>query len=267
MHGSVAPSFHARPRALAPPPWEERVGPYRAHFARGQADREDVTRLRFEVFHLELGEGGPDAEALGRDEDAFDAVCDHLLVREVASGQAVGTYRLLTSEGAAAGPGFYSAQEFDLGRLPAAVLSHGVELGRACVARAHRGRGVLPLLFCGIAAYLLHHGKRSLFGCASCPGLDRQRADRVREALRDEGHWHPSLDVSVQHGFRRAPPPPLARTSGRLDPVPALLRAYLGLGARVCGGPAFDREFGTTDFLVLLDLADVPPAALRRYTS
>ena len=35
--------------------------------------------------------------------------------------------------------------------------------------------------------------------------------------------------------------------------IPKLLRAYLSLGARICGAPAIDREFGTIDFLAVLD--------------
>ena len=35
--------------------------------------------------------------------------------------------------------------------------------------------------------------------------------------------------------------------------LPPLLGAYLRLGARVAGEPAFDEQFGVSDFLVLLD--------------
>jgi putative hemolysin len=37
-----------------------------------------------------------------------------------------------------------------------------------------------------------------------------------------------------------------------------LLRAYLTIGAKICGLPAIDREFGTIDFLTLLDLQTLP---------
>jgi putative hemolysin len=36
--------------------------------------------------------------------------------------------------------------------------------------------------------------------------------------------------------------------------LPSLIKGYLRLGAVVCGPPALDREFGTADFLVLLDM-------------
>jgi len=37
------------------------------------------------------------------------------------------------------------------------------------------------------------------------------------------------------------------------------------VGARICGTPAWDREFGTIDFLTLLDLAQLTPAARNRF--
>ena len=38
--------------------------------------------------------------------------------------------------------------------------------------------------------------------------------------------------------------------------MPKLLKTYLAIGARICAPPAWDREFGTIDFLTLLDLED-----------
>ena len=69
--------------------------------------------LRFQVFNLELNEGLAHSYATGRDADAFDAVCDHLLVEHLPSRQIVGTYRLQTGANAAKNLGYYSAQEFD----------------------------------------------------------------------------------------------------------------------------------------------------------
>ena len=51
-------------------------------------------RLRYEVFNAEMGEGLDGSHALGLDRDHFDAICDHLLVRETQSGDVVGTYRM-----------------------------------------------------------------------------------------------------------------------------------------------------------------------------
>jgi putative hemolysin len=47
--------------------------------------------------------------------------------------------------------------------------------------------------------------------------------------------------------------------------APKLLRAYLTIGARICSEPALDREFGTIDFLTLLDLQTLHPRVAARF--
>jgi putative hemolysin len=51
---------------------------------------------------------------------------------------------------------------------------------------------------------------------------------------------------------------------GLVPPVPKLMRAYLTLGAKICGDPAIDREFSTIDFLTWLDLRALPVRTLQR---
>ena len=48
------------------------------------------------------------------------------------------------------------------------------------------------------------------------------------------------------------------------DP-PRLLRSYLAVGAKICGTPALDREFGTIDFLTVIDLWTLPAAISARF--
>jgi putative hemolysin len=47
--------------------------------------------------------------------------------------------------------------------------------------------------------------------------------------------------------------------------VPKLLRTYLAIGARICAAPAWDREFGTIDFLTLLDLKMISASARNHF--
>ena len=47
--------------------------------------------------------------------------------------------------------------------------------------------------------------------------------------------------------------------------IPKLLKTYIAVGARICGAPAWDREFGTIDFLTLVDLTQLSPAAKNRF--
>jgi len=47
--------------------------------------------------------------------------------------------------------------------------------------------------------------------------------------------------------------------------ISLLFRGYLRLGAKVCGPPAYDRPFGTTDFFVLAKTRDIVGRYSRRF--
>src|SRR2546423_3419199 len=149
------------------PQVERAMGRYTLRFAQTAEELDALLRLRFEVFNLELREGLESSYLTGRDMDEFDLTCHHLIVSEKTSGAIIGTYRLRTGAMAGAGGGFYSAGEFDLARLPLDVLASAVEIGRACIAREHRNKQVLFLLWQGLAAYMTHKEKRFFFGCCS----------------------------------------------------------------------------------------------------
>ena len=233
---------------------------YRVTFARDEADLERVQRLRFEVFNRELGEGLAGSWTSGLDRDPFDASCHHLMIVAERTGEVVGTYRLQTASMARAARGFYCAQEFELAGIEP-VLGQGVELGRACILREHRHGSALFALWRGIAAYLAWSRKRYLFGCSSLTSQDPRDGLGFLAELERGGHVHDSLRASVLASHAC-----LAPAGGRLPRVktPALFGTYLRYGAKVCSGPALDREFGTIDFLIVLDLASIPPR-LRRF--
>ncbi len=221
---------------------------YTVRLAESPNDLQLAQRLRFAVFNLELHEGLDNAYLTGLDQDAFDAVCDHLLVCESATEAVVGTYRLQTGKTAATGLGYYSAAEFNFSPYEP-IRSSLVELGRACVAREHRSLSVLNLLWRGIALYARQNQARYLIGCSSLSTQDEAVGLGAWVHLRDR-HL-------VEPRFRTEPLPAFAIDSARnpvSEPLPRLLRAYLQAGALVCGAPAIDREFRTIDFLTLMDL-------------
>jgi hypothetical protein len=59
--------------------------------------------------------------------------------------------------------------------------------------------------------------------------------------------------------------PSIADSAAAQVKVPKLLKTYLAIGARIGGPPAWDREFGTIDFLTLLDLKLISPSARHRF--
>lgn len=232
---------------------EMREGKYAVRFARDHEDLDEILKLRFNVFNLELGEGLEESFLTGRDLDDYDKTCHHLMVVEEPSGDCVGTYRVQTGAMAAAAKGFYSSAEFDLSLLPTEVLEDSVELGRACIAGPHRNTAVLFLLWKGLAAYVAHNRKRFLFGCCSLTSQDAREGKLVMELLEREGHLHPDFYAPPQPGSECYPPGFGVREPFEVK-LPKLFKTYLRLGAKVCGPPVIDRAFKTIDYLVIFDV-------------
>jgi putative hemolysin len=226
-------------------------------------------RLRHDVFTSEPGfalAGATD----GRDADRFDEHCDHLLVREDNSGELVGCYRMLPPPGAIAAGGLYTATEFDVRELDSLRPSL-VEMGRAVVREDHRNGGVVLLMWAGILAYLDRCGYDYVAGCVSvpvdsadgeAPGTQiRGVRDFVRRRHAAPYTVHPYRPVTIGgKGLDDVDPP--ARVG-----VPPLMRGYLRLGAKVCGDPAHDPDFGVGDFPALLDKRQADVRYLRRLRS
>ena len=121
-------------------------------------------RLRYDVFYGEvLRRTNPQQLDL----DRFDSICDHMLVVEPGTGRVVGTYRLNSSRD----DDYYARQEFDLDAI-LRLKGNKLEIGRGCVAKQCRNRGVFMMLWKGIAEYMRRAGTRYLFGCSSMPASE-----------------------------------------------------------------------------------------------
>jgi putative hemolysin len=235
---------------------------YAVRPARCEADVRLAQALRFLVFNVELNEGLAASHDTGLDADPFDAVCDHLVVEQVATGEVVGTYRLQTGSVAGQKLGYYSAQEFDF--APFEPLRHEmIELGRACVHKDHRNMIVLGMLWKGIIDYGIERGTRYLCGCSSLTSQD--------PAVGAGAYAELSRQHLVPPEWRTRPLPgwecPLETLPADVPKIPKLLRAYLNMGAMICGPPALVRQFKTIDFLTWLDLEALPAAVRSRYSN
>ena len=260
------------------------VGRYRLRLAETAEDREAACRLRFRVFNLEMGEGLESSYQTGLDTDRFDACCEHLLVEDKQednpSRRIVGTYRMQSGATAARNHGYYSEREFSF--APYEPLRPGIlELGRACIHLNHCTPEVLMLLWRGIAQYACDMGLRYLVGCSS---INSQNPAEGWQMYRQLDHYRvsPEFETEPTRAYacpiepRGAAAQPSSLTSDRLQPelhalpptpckVPKLLKTYLAIGARIAAPPAWDREFGTIDFLTLLDLRLLSPSARDRF--
>ena len=247
-----------------------RMGSLEVRLARRAAEVRRAQKLRYRVFYQEMSAIADAGKLVSRrDVDAFDPVCDHLLVVDhavrdnvlPAGPQVVGTYRMLRQTVAELHGGFYSAGEFDLDGLLARhrALSF-LEVGRSCVLARYRHRRTVELLWHGIWTYVRRHRLDVLIGCASLDGTDPQRL---------------ALALSFLHHYAAAPEPWRARAlparvvemnrmpKSAVDPraalraLPPLIKGYLRLGAFVGEGAVIDRQFGTTDVLMVLPVAAI----------
>jgi len=235
------------------------AGPYVARLALTQAERELAYRLRFIVFNLEMNEGLESAFVDGMDRDRYDDVCDHLVIEEKATGAIVGTYRLQMGDVAGRNYGYYSEQEFSFAPYEH-MRSQIVELGRACIHRAHRSPEVLHLLWRGIARYALANHGRYMMGCCSLNSQDPVMGMAVHASL-TSCMVEPELRTVATELYRL----PVADELPSAERAPKLLRAYLAIGAKICSEPAIDREFKTIDFLTILDLHTLHPRVAARF--
>ncbi len=256
----IQPAGRPHPQPAFQPWISIDAGKYQIRLAQSLAEREAACRLRFRVFNLELGEGLDSSYSTGMDQDHFDLFCDHLIVEDRTRREVVGTYRMQTGIMAARYLGYYSAQEFDLSPYES-IRNQVLELGRASIEHDHRSSEVLTLLWRGIAQYSKFYGLRYLIGCSSLNSQDSQTGWAMYKQLY-AFLVNPEMRTAP---FARYELPVVAGDSKCEVKIPKLIKTYIAVGARICSTPAWDREFGTIDFLTLLDLAQLSPAARNRF--
>jgi putative hemolysin len=255
-----------------------RLGSLEVRLAQTAAEVRQAQKLRYRVFYQE-GSAIPNPGRLfaRRDVDAYDAICDHLLVLDHATaGQrpsgrpaVVGTYRLLRQPLAEEYGGFYTAGEFGIGGL---IARHPnlqfLELGRSCVLAPYRNKRTVELLWHGIHGYIMQNRCDVLFGCASLDGTEPKQL---------------ALPLSFLHHYARAPEPWRASawperyvemnrlSKETIDPkaalraLPPLIKGYLRLGAYIGDGAVVDHEFGTTDVLIILPVSVIKQRYLEHF--
>lgn len=225
-------------------------------WAQHQDEVRQAQRLRHAIFAGEMG-ARLSTSLPGHDVDLFDDYCEHLLVRDEATGEVIGTYRVLTPAQARRVGSFYSDTEFDLTRLRS-LRERMVELGRSCVHPDHRHGGVILALWGALAEFMVRNDLDTMIGCASIPMLHEGvvsgdiaasiwRQVRATHLAPIEYHVRPRLPLPVEELDDSLPVEP-----------PALIKGYLRLGAKVLGAPAWDPDFNTADLPMMMRIGDLP---------
>lgn len=269
--------FNPLHRIIAPELSLGRIGPLEVRLAGKSSDIKRAQKLRYKVFYRD-GHAIADAATLlaRRDKDAFDRICDHLLVVDHAAKPSmrgrqpvVGTYRLLRQDIAEVHGGFYSENEFDIASLTERHAGlRFLELGRSCVLPPYRTKRTMELLWHGIWRYVRRHRMDVMIGCASLHGTDPDRL---------------ALQLSFLHHFARAPDAWRARAhasrhvemnrmakeaidaKAALRELPPLIKGYLRVGAFIGDGAVIDHQFGTTDVLVVMPVSAISERYIEHF--
>jgi len=227
---------------------------YTVSIARTEKEIEGVLSLRYRVFYQELEREFDSSKTI--DEDKFDAQCHHLIVKENATGEIVGTYRLQTYEQTVSGEGFYSESLFNLEDLPKEVLSKSFEVGRACIEEKHRSGRVLFLLWKGFAGYLQALDKRYLLGSLGIPATSPEEGLAIYNELKDQGVIHKEYQVSAKPPFKQNEEEKV-RSLKKKFKAPALLENYLSVGCDIISKPAYHKDLELLYVMIFLDIENI----------
>ena len=253
-----------------------KIGTLEVRLTRRRRDIRLAQRLRYQVFYEEMS-AVPSlrAELRRRDEDPYDAVCDHLLVVDEAelgtepwSGlrrqKVVGTYRVLRQDVAERTLGFYTQSEYDIASLIAARSPRYrfMELGRSCVLEPYRNKRTVELLWHGLWTYVREHKVDVMVGCASLPGTDPDQHAMALSFLHHNAlappEWRCRAHERLYVNMNRLPREKVDAKRA-LKSLPPLIKGYLRLGAFVGDGAVIDHQFGTTDVLIILPVEKIDP--------
>lgn len=247
-----------------------RLGHLETRLAQSQSEIEVAQKLRFDVFYTEMGAAADETTMqTQRDADSFDDACEHLLVIDNTIERnhgIVGTYRFLDSGKSDHTASFYSAQEFDLTHVTA-NNRHCLELGRSCIAKSHRSRRTMELAWHGIWSIVVERHIDVMFGCASFHGTNLQDHAAAFSLLHQDAMLEPGQDApAIEDGIALADFAQSDASAARtLAALPPLLKGYLRLGAKVSSQAVIDEQFGTTDVLVVLDVAKISQKYIDHY--
>lgn len=264
---------------LAAAPCIHRIGQLDVRLATSEEEIRAAQALRYDIFYNEMG-ARPTAEMerYRLDIDAYDTICDHLLVIDHGTDgepHVVGTYRLLRQLVAQQHRGFYSSGEYDLSPLLDLRFQDKIgagrqllELGRSCVAKPYRNNATIQLLWRGIATYLQTHSIGYMFGCASLHGVD---PDEHKVALSYLYHNHlvpPDLRVrALPEHYVPMERLPIGAYDMReaLRALPPLIKGYLRTGCMIGDGAFIDRQFNTVDVFILLPVEGITQRYSERF--
>lgn len=278
----------AMPDSLAMPRRRPRkiygqIGSLQVRLAETYRDVRRAQRLRYHVFYEEMAANASMSAKMRRlDRDPFDRMCDHLLVIDLEPSpsvltnrwsrkpKVVGTYRLLPQHSAERGGGFYTQGEYDIAPMIARQPkgTRFLELGRSCVLKSYRTKRTVELLWHGLWTYVREHKIDVMIGCASFEGTDPAEHAMALSFLHHHGaappEWRCRAHDQLYQPMNLVPKDKIDVKTA-LKGMPPLIKGYMRLGAYFGDGAVIDRQFATTDVLVILPVSRINPKYFEHF--
>ncbi|MEP2945060.1 MAG: GNAT family N-acetyltransferase [Lentilitoribacter sp.] len=252
-----------------------RIGSLEVRLTTNEKDIRAAQALRYKIFVEEMGAIlSPSAMALELDFDTYDKYCEHFILLDTSilggtNEQIIGTYRILRQQVADQHDGFYSQNEFDINAL---TKRHSdkrfVELGRSCVLKEYRTRRSVELLWQGIWAYAGQHEIDVMFGCASffggVPAAHAHALSFLYHYAKTSDEWSVAANPAIAHEIDLMPKEAIV-TKQVFAALPPLIKGYLRLGASFAPQAVIDKDFNTTDVLVMLPVSQISERYIKHY--
>lgn len=232
----------------------------RVCWASTDKDIERVQKFRFRIFSEEYTPKFP-KDHLGLDIDAYDRLCQHLMLVDNASEEIVGSYRVIPPSAAQQIGSMYCESLFDLSPLKH-IQPHTVEIDRSCIDKNYRNGSTILLMWKMIFQFVQQHRFEYIMGCSSMSIDDGGHAAFVlHERLKKLNHYSSEFFIKALNPVVLGEFVPTGKVS-----IPPILKGYLNLGAKVCSEPAFDALFNTADYLTLLKVSEMKTNYMQRFT-
>ncbi|MDR1009363.1 MAG: GNAT family N-acetyltransferase [Rickettsiales bacterium] len=237
-------------------------------------------RLRYHVFFEEDGvtnttrAGDTAIPTHGEkiDIDEFDAVCDHLIAIDLTTNRPaeqsiVGTYRLMRKEGRAKIGKWYSETEFNVEKFNT-LEGEILELGRSCVAKSHRNRLTMQMMWNALAAYMFDYKIELMFGCGTFLGTN---PDEYADALSYLYYNHVetgAMKISAK-GENARPmnllPKDEIDEAKAMAQMPTMIKGYIRIGARISDSCWIDWGFNGFDVCIIFETKNLRADYLKHY--
>lgn len=225
---------------------------FTVRFAETEEEKRKVYALRYTDM---LKEYRADIHSeSGLDITEYDEYAKQVVCIDNQTGEIAGSYRIIGGDDLPKGKPFVCEEEFEIDALKAQGVKIA-ELSRAVVKKEYRNTAVLMLLLRFIANYVRKEKYRYLIGEASFPGVDKGQYleeisylsafYRINESCEIKARETEQLTLLAKEELA------VAEVKRK---IPTLIRAYTGFGAKVSKETFTDREFGSVDIFILLDL-------------